>query len=64
MFMKVVFHEDLKRSYSREPAAKEDRMERVLDVIGRNVEFVEPKPAGYVDTIVYHTIDHRFTLGK
>lgn len=56
--MKVVFHEDFRRSYSREPAAQEGRMDCVLDVIDGNVEFVEPKPAEYDDIAACHTIDH------
>jgi acetoin utilization deacetylase AcuC-like enzyme len=56
--MKVIFHEDFRRSYSREPAAEEGRMDCVLDVISGNVEFIEAKPAEYDDIAKCHTIDH------
>lgn len=56
--MKVVFHEDFRRSYSRDPAAGEGRIDCVLEVIRGYVDFVEAKPAAYDDIAACHTRDH------
>jgi len=56
--MKVVFHEDFRMSYGQDPAAQEGRIDCILSMIGRGVEFVEAKPAKYDDIAVCHTTDH------
>jgi acetoin utilization deacetylase AcuC-like enzyme len=56
--MKVIFHQDFRRSYSSEPAAEEHRMDCVLEVIKGNVEFVEAKSAQYDDIAACHTAEH------
>ncbi len=56
--MKVIFHQDFRRSYSREPAATEGRMDCILDAIRNKVEFVEAKPAEISDIAACHTTEH------
>lgn len=56
--MKVIFHQDFRRSYSREPAAEERRMDCVLEAIRDNVEFVDAKSAQYDDIAACHTTEH------
>ena len=56
--MKVVFHDDFKRSYTLDPAAATGRMEAILDVIKDRVEFVTAVPADEEDIAAVHTKYH------
>ena len=56
--MKVVFHDDFRMSYGQDPAAREGRIDCVLNTISRNVDFVEAKPATYADIAACHATDH------
>ncbi len=56
--MKVVFHDDFKRSYTLDPAAAAGRMEAILDVIKDRVEFVTAVPADEEDIAAVHTKYH------
>lgn len=56
--MKVVFHDNFRWSYGRDPAAVEGRIDAVLDVINGHVEFIEAKPAEQNDIAACHTADH------
>lgn len=59
--MKIVFHEDFKRSdYSVDPAAAEGRIEVILDELEsqEGVDFVSPEPVSWDDLKLVHTSDH------
>lgn len=56
--MKVIFHDDFCQVYTSDPAAAAGRMEAVVDVIGRNVEFVDARPASEEDIAAVHTAAH------
>jgi len=56
--LKVVFHDDFKRSYTLDPAAAAGRMEAILDVIKDRVEFVTAVPADEEDIAAVHTKYH------
>jgi len=56
--LKVVFHDDFKRSYTLDPAAATGRMEAILDVIKDRVEFVTAVPADEEDIAAVHTKYH------
>ena len=56
--MKVIFHDDFYQVYTSDPAAAAGRMEAVVDVIGRNVEFVDAQPASEEDIAAVHTEAH------
>lgn len=56
--MIVIFHQDFRKSYSLEPAAKEHRMDCVLEAIRDKVEFVEAESAEYNDIAACHTTEH------
>ena len=56
--MKVVFHDDFRRSYTLDPAAAAGRMEAILDVIKDRVDFVTAVPAGEEDIAAVHTKYH------
>ncbi len=56
--MKVVFHDDFKRSYTLDPAAAAGRMEAILDVIKDRVDFVTAVPADEEDIAAVHTKYH------
>ena len=56
--MKVVFHEAFKSSYCSDPAAKDGRIDAVLDLIKNHVELVEALPADYQDIAACHTEAH------
>lgn len=56
--MKVVYHKDFLESYTFDPAAAEGRIEAILDVIEKKVEFVEAIPASRDDIAALHTRSH------
>ena len=56
--MKVVFHEAFRSSYCSDPAAAEDRIDSVLNIIRDHVEFVEAQPADRLDIEACHTKSH------
>ncbi len=56
--MKVVFHDDFRRSYTLDPAAAAGRMEAILDVIKDRVDFVTAVPADEEDIAAVHTKYH------
>jgi acetoin utilization deacetylase AcuC-like enzyme len=56
--LKVVFHDDFKRSYTLDPAAAAGRMEAILDVIKDRVDFVTAVPADEEDIAAVHTKYH------
>jgi len=56
--LKVVFHDDFRRSYTLDPAAAAGRMEAILDVIKDRVDFVTAVPAGEEDIAAVHTKYH------
>ena len=56
--MKVVFHEAFRSSYCSDPAAKDGRIDAVLDLIKNHVELVEASPADYQDIAACHTEAH------
>ena len=49
--MKVVFHEAFRSSYCSDPAAKDGRIDAVLDLIKNHVELVEASPAERTEVI-------------
>jgi len=56
--LKVVFHDDFRRSYTLDPAAAAGRMEAILDVIKDRVDFVTAVPADEEDIAAVHTKYH------
>lgn len=56
--MKVVFHEDFRRCYSRDPAAAPGRIEAVEEALKGRVTFVAPLPAAEDDIAAVHTPEH------
>ena len=56
--MKVVYHEAFNRSYCADPAAKEGRIEAIIDIIGDRVDFVDAVPAGREDIAACHSEHH------
>ena len=56
--MKVIFHDDFYQVYTSDPAAAAGRMEAVVDVIERNVEFVDAQPASEENIAAVHTEAH------
>jgi len=55
--MKVVFHERFYEEYASDPAAAEGRMEAIVKTLGRDFEFLSPKPASEKDLALVHTLD-------
>ena len=55
--MKVVFHERFYEEYASDPAAAEGRMEAIVRVLGRDFEFLSPKPASEKDLALVHSPD-------
>jgi len=55
--MKVVFHERFYEEYASDPAAAEGRMEAIVRVLGRDFEFLSPKPASEKDLALVHSQD-------
>jgi len=56
--MKVMYHERFTRSYCADPAAKEGRIEAIVDIIGDRVDFVDAVPAGREDIAACHSEHH------
>lgn len=56
--MKVICHEDFNHSYCFDPAAREGRIEAIIDVIGDKVDFVDAVPASREDIAACHSEDH------
>ncbi len=56
--MKVIFHEDFYQVYTSDPAAAPGRMEAIVQVIEREVEFVTAIPASESDIAAVHTEAH------
>ena len=56
--MKVMYHERFTRSYCADPAAKEGRIEAIVDIIGDRVDFVDAVPAGRADIAACHSEHH------
>jgi len=56
--MKVIFHEDFYQVYASDPAAAAGRMEAIVEVIQKNVEFVTAQPALEEDIAAVHTAAH------
>jgi acetoin utilization deacetylase AcuC-like enzyme len=52
--MKIVFHEDYKRVYSYDPAAKAGRIENIVEAL-KGYEFVPPQCADEEDLLLVHT---------
>lgn len=52
--MKIVFHEDYKRVYSYDPAAKAGRIENIVEAL-KGYEFVPPQSADEEDLLLVHT---------
>jgi len=55
--MKVVFHQRFYEEYASDPAAAEGRMEAIIEVLGRDFEFLSPSPASEKDLALVHTLD-------
>jgi acetoin utilization deacetylase AcuC-like enzyme len=56
--MKVFFHEDFYQAYTSDPAAATGRMEAIVEIIERSVEFVNAQPASEEDIAAVHTAAH------
>jgi len=56
--MKVIYHADFNQTYCFDPAAKEGRIEAIVDVIGDRVDFVDAVPAGEEDIAACHSEYH------
>jgi len=56
--MKVFFHEAFYQVYTSDPAAAHGRMEAAVKVIGPEVNFLTPEPAGEREISAVHTDDH------
>jgi acetoin utilization deacetylase AcuC-like enzyme len=56
--MKVVYHDAFRKSYCRDPAAAEGRIDAVVRTIKDQVEFIETTPADRHDIAACHTESH------
>jgi len=56
--MKVMYHERFNRSYCADPAAKEGRIEAIVDIIGDGVDLVDAVPASREDIAACHSEYH------
>jgi acetoin utilization deacetylase AcuC-like enzyme len=56
--MKILFHNDFHQVYTSDPAAAAGRMQRILNVISEDYEFLEPLPANEEDITAIHTLSH------
>jgi len=56
--MKVIYHDDFNPSYCSDPAAREGRIEAIVDVIGDRVDFVDAVPASREDIAACHSEYH------
>jgi len=56
--MKVIFHQRFYEVYASDPAAAAGRMEAIVKALGKEFEFVEPKPASEKDLERVHGRQH------
>ena len=56
--MKVIFHPDFHQVYASDPASAEGRIEAIIKVIEKKVEFVTALPASREDIALVHSLDH------
>ncbi|MDD5224334.1 MAG: histone deacetylase family protein [bacterium] len=56
--MKVIFHPDFHQVYTSDPAAAEGRIEAIIQIIEKKVDFVTALPASREDIALVHSEDH------
>jgi acetoin utilization deacetylase AcuC-like enzyme len=62
--MKIIFHERFYEVYTTDPAAAAGRMEAIMEVLGKDLQFVTPPPALDGDLALVHTPGHIETLKR
>jgi acetoin utilization deacetylase AcuC-like enzyme len=62
--MKIIFHERYYQVYTTDPAAASGRMEAIMDVLGKDFQFVTPPPAADGDLALVHTSGHIETIKR
>jgi acetoin utilization deacetylase AcuC-like enzyme len=65
--MKVIFHEKFNEVYDRDPAAREGRLECIVDELEDSYQFVKPLPARQSDLLLIHgqgQLDHVRSQGE
>ena len=56
--MKIVYHSACEAVYARDPAAKEGRMESIVNGLPSDLVFVTPEPASDADVLLVHSSFH------
>lgn len=57
--MKVVFHENFRQTYTRDPAASPGRLDHALELVQKNgYDIVQPSPCSEEDVLLVHTPFH------
>jgi acetoin utilization deacetylase AcuC-like enzyme len=62
--MKIIFHERFYEVYTTDPAAAAGRMEAIMEVLGKDFQFVTPPPAADADLALVHTPGHIETIKR
>lgn len=56
--MKVIFHQDFRRTYVRDPAAAPGRLDHALELVSRHYPVETARPCTDEDVLIVHTLDH------